>query len=102
MTDRFCSRCGGVLQFVAVEANNDASYRCSECGDEWFGSTIDNWPWKLREVAAWFDTVDELLSLITVEDKATGDVQRLVERLGGPSTEIQEDLRRLADWLETA
>jgi len=53
----------------------------------------------LREAAKWFDLVDQLLAIIEVkegDDKAYA----LIERLGGPSTEIQDDLRAIADALE--
>ena len=57
------------------------------------------WPEKLREAARWFDTVDELIGCLTVEVKETGEVYPLVDRLGS-GTEIQDDLRRLADGIE--
>lgn len=36
-----CATCGGRLQFVAVEQDGDTSYICTNCGDEWFGSTVE-------------------------------------------------------------
>lgn len=37
---RKCSTCGGRLQFVASEQDQDTTYVCTRCGDEWFGSTL--------------------------------------------------------------
>lgn len=58
------------------------------------------WPEKLREAAEWFDTIDRLLAVITIEDNATGEIRRLVDQIG-TGTEIQDDLRHLANLLET-
>lgn len=36
-----CPSCGGSLQFVAVEGDGDTTYICTDCGDEWFLSTLE-------------------------------------------------------------
>lgn len=59
-----------------------------------------DWPTKLREAAKWFDLIDRLLAATKIEDNASGDVQRFVDAIGGPSTLIQDDLRRLAVAIE--
>lgn len=57
------------------------------------------WPEKLREAAAWFDTVDKLLALLVVEVAATGETYKLVDKIGSGS-EIQDDLIWLAQAIE--
>jgi hypothetical protein len=62
--------------------------------------TPTTWPEKLREAAKWFDTVDRLLEIVEIHDNESGDVRRIIDDLGGPSNEIQTDLRQLADMLD--
>ena len=61
-------------------------------------SSID--PAKLREVADWFDLVDELLALVVLKDGQDNET-RLMESLElEASNEIQRDIRAWADILE--
>lgn len=67
------------------------------------GAALDltDWPAKLREAAAWFDTVDRLIASIKVipieGDTYTYD---LIEKIGR-GREIQDDLNILANRMET-
>ena len=52
-------------------------------------------PWKLREIAEWFDTIDELLDRLVVSG------QDFRQRYSFPKKdEIQRDLRHWADALD--
>lgn len=64
----------------------------------WVHPAVDTW--KLREAAKWFDTLDELIDVIVVEDNQTHVRQKMVDLLDGPSREIQEYLLDLAERIE--
>jgi hypothetical protein len=57
-------------------------------------------PEKLREIAKWFDTVDDLLDIISTTDATSGKLQSFRDKLAR-SDEIQQDLRNWADALDT-
>jgi hypothetical protein len=61
----------------------------------------ETWPEKLREAAKWFDLIDTLLAALTVEDNATGEATKLIDRIGA-GREIQDELLALADLLDGA
>ena len=39
---RRCPSCCGRLHFVDMEQNGDSAWICESCGDEWYGSTLDD------------------------------------------------------------
>ena len=52
-------------------------------------------PWKLREIAEWFDTVDKLLDALSVNGLPFREQYEMPRK-----SEIQEDVRRWADTVE--